>query len=253
MPIDSMLSLSAWQPFVFVLTRILGAFIFVPIPGVKSAPPLMASAITLAMYPAWPHMPESMNLAVMVRGILSEAAFGLGAGLVVAFVMDMFLIAAQLLSAQAGFSYASTIDPTTQADSNVLQVLCQLIAGMLFFATGLDRQTLLAFAKGLSSHPPGTILLQADWGQDLIRLGSGMFSTAFRMVLPVLALLLMVDLCMGLLGRLNAQLQLITLAFPVKTLGTLPLLAWSVLLFPRATAGFIENAFAVLRKITGSG
>jgi flagellar biosynthesis protein FliR len=38
---------------------------------------------------------------------------------------------------------------------------------------------------------------------------------------------------LALLARLNSQLQLITLAFPIKMLVSLGLLAWLLLVFPR--------------------
>ena len=49
-------------------------------------------------------------------------------------------MAAQILSLNAGFSFAQTIDPTTQAQSGVLVVFAQLAGGMVFLALGLDRR-----------------------------------------------------------------------------------------------------------------
>ena len=49
-----------------------------------------------------------------------------------------------------------------------------------------------------------------------IRLGATLFSVGMRLALPVVALLVMVDVALALLGRINAQLQLLTLAFPAK-------------------------------------
>ena len=54
--------------------------------------------------------------------------------------------------AQAGYAYASTIDPNTEADSGVLLVFAQLMAGMLFFALGLDREVLRLFAQSLDKR-----------------------------------------------------------------------------------------------------
>ena len=48
-----------------------------------------------------------------------------------------------------------------------------------------------------------------------------MFSVGLRLALPVVALLVMVDVALALLGRLNPQLQLLSLAFPVKMLTAL--------------------------------
>jgi flagellar biosynthetic protein FliR len=75
---------------------------------------------------------------------------------------------------------------------------------------------------------------------QVLRVGSAMFSTGFRLALPVIAVLTMVDISLALLGRVNAQLQLLTIAFPVKMIVALMLLGWLALLLPvlfRAGAG----------------
>ncbi len=54
-----------------------------------------------------------------------------------------------------------------------------------------------------------------------------------RLALPVVALLVMVDVALALMGRLNAQLQLLSLAFPAKMLTALLVLSWVAALFPR--------------------
>ena len=56
----------------------------------------------------------------IVAGLAGEAALGLAIGLALAIVLEVFQMAAQVVSLQAGFGYASTIDPTSGADSTVL-------------------------------------------------------------------------------------------------------------------------------------
>jgi flagellar biosynthesis protein FliR len=76
-----------------------------------------------------------------------------------------------------------------------------------------------------------------------------MFSTGLRLVLPLLALLLIVDISLALLGRLNSQLQLITLAFPIKMLVSLGLLAWLVLVFPQVLAQAATPIMRMVRQL----
>ena len=52
--------------------------------------------------------------------------------------------------------------------------------------------------------------------EELIRLGATIFSTGLRLALPVAGMLLLVDLALALVGRINAQVQMITIAFPLK-------------------------------------
>jgi flagellar biosynthesis protein FliR len=64
-------------------------------------------------------------------------------------------------------------------------------------------------------------------------------------------MLLLVDVALALLGRINSQLQLLTLAFPVKMLAALALLAWIAALFPRVYRGAAVEALGTLRAILG--
>src|SRR6476619_5604388 len=121
MPASLTVSLSTVFGFLLVLTRVGGAFVFLPLPGVKDGPQaarvVLAVALTFSLYPIWPP-PDVAGLSPgpMAGFLLSEAAFGITAGLAVAFLAEAFLFAAQVIGMQAGFTYASTVDPTTQAD-----------------------------------------------------------------------------------------------------------------------------------------
>jgi len=224
--------------FLLVLSRVGGIFIFVPLPGIQSGPEavriVLAMSFTLALFSRWPaHLTRTPDIAELLGWILAEAGLGLAVGLVVAVVSEAFQMGAQILSLQAGYSFASTIDPSTHADSTVLVVISQLLAGLLFFATGLDRRILIVFSQSLETYPPGSFSVPVTFADRIVPLGASIFSTGFRLVLPIVALLLMVDIGLALLGRLNSHLQLLTLAFPAKMLLGIGLLAWIVVLFPK--------------------
>ena len=87
--------------------------------------------------------------------------------------------------------------------------------------------------------------------QTLIRLGSSLFSTGVRLALPVVALLLMVDVSLALMGRLNAQLQLLAVAFPAKMLTALVVLSWVAALYPRIMQQLGGLAWATARQMLG--
>jgi flagellar biosynthetic protein FliR len=239
------LALPALYGFLLVLARVAGALVFVPLPGINAGPEparvVLALGFAVALFPAWPVVamtePGFGQLAVW---LLAEAAFGLTVGVAVSFLIEGLLVACQVIGLQAGYSYASTIDPATQADSNVLQVFAQLMASLLFFSLGLDRQIIRVLVKSLEVYPPGSYLVKLSSAEALLRLGGDMFSTGLRLAMPVLALLVLVDIALALMGRIHAQLQLLMLAFPVKMLAALTLLAaLSVVFLPvyRASAG----------------
>src|SRR5215472_233805 len=139
MPVILTLTAGTLYAFVLVLARVAGALVFVPLPGVKAAPEparaALALGFTLALYGQWPAVDSSaVTGGLLVSWALVEAALGIGMGIAVAIVLEAFTLAAQVLGLQAGYAYASTIDPNTEADSGILLVFAQLIAGTLFFA-----------------------------------------------------------------------------------------------------------------------
>ena len=252
---DLALPASTLYAFALVLARMSGLFIFLPLPGVSNGPAparvVLSLAATLTLASRWPVVPSPSGVGQLFGWMLAELALGLCVGLAVSFLIEAFLMATQLVSVQAGFSYASTVDPTTLADSTVLIVIAQLGAALLFFATGLDRQVLVTLANSLQAHPPGTFELARPNVEALLSLGSGVFTTGFRLVLPLLTLLFLVDISLGLLGRLNAQLQVLTLALPLKLLLALAVLSWSVLLFPPVFTRLSGTIFGVLHRVLG--
>ncbi len=181
--------------------------------------------------------------------MLAEAAMGLAVGLAVAFLIEGFQMGAQIISLQAGYSFASTIDPTSGADSTVLIMIAQTTAGLLFFATGMDRLILRAFADSLTAHPPGHFAISVPMVTRMIQAGSSIFTTGLRLVLPLLALLLMVEISLALLTRLNSQLQLMQISMPLKMLLSLTLLGWLLLIFPQVFAQSANRAMQLVNSL----
>lgn len=246
------LSLETLFGFLLVLARIGGAMVFLPLPGMSAGPQPARVVLTLgfsfALFPLWPAVAApDLTVGHLAVWLLAEAAFGITVGLAVAFLIETLLITVQTFGVQAGYAYASTIDPATQADSSVLLVFAQLSGGLLFFALGLDHQVLQVFARSLTAYPPGAFVLTASCAETVIHLGSVMFSTGMRLALPVVALLLLVDIALALMGRMHAQLQLLTLAFPVKMLAALVFFAIVMTFFLpvfRATAEHTLSSLA---------
>ena len=226
------LSTATLLGFLVTLARIGGVFVFLPLPGMKSGTELarivLSVSVTMALFPHWPKVSAEGSAGLLAVWMISEAALGIGIGLAVAFVTEAVLVAAQTLSLQAGYGFASMVDPNTQADSGILVIFAQLAAGLLFFGMGLDREVLRIFARSLDIMPAGSFVLSRGMGERLLSAGAAMFSTGVRLAMPVIA----VDISLALLGRVNAQLQLLTIAFPIKMMLALTVFGWILILLP---------------------
>lgn len=228
----------------------------IPIPGFSAGPDvsrvLLAGALTIVLFPTWPAVPAGPLAPGRLLGwIGSEAAFGLTIGVAVALLLEGVQLAAQMIGLQAGYSFASTIDPSTQADTTALQLMAQLLAGLLFFALGLDRQIVSGLARSLRSVPPGGYLVDRPMAEAIARLGAGIFSIGLRLAFPVLALMLLLNIAFAVLGRLHAQLQLHSLEFTIKMLVALTFLASVLSQYPAVFERSAETTWAALARLWG--
>jgi flagellar biosynthetic protein FliR len=250
---ELVVSISTLLGFLLTLVRVSGVFIFVPLPGINSvlspARVMLSMGITLALFPEWPRIAAAPSAGLFFWWIMAEAALGLGIGLTVAFVSESLGIGAQLMGVPAGFGFAATIDPNTQADSTVLVIFSQLASGLLFFATGIDRDVLRVFARSLETWPAGTFELTRGAAEQVLSLGANMISTGFRLALPMIAVLMMVDISLALLGRINAQLHLASIAFPLKMMIGIVLLGWLTLLLPTLFRTGMNASFNAMRVL----
>jgi flagellar biosynthesis protein FliR len=224
--------------FLLVLTRVSGFLVFLPLPVLRAAPEsmriLLSILVTVSLFPVWPVLASSeVPFGQLVVWAISELGFGLTVGLAVAFLTEGFQMAAQSIGLQAGYGYASTIDPTSEADSSVLGVLTMLFTSMLIFTLGIDHQLIRVLAASFTRFPAGSWTPSLQSMDGVLRLGGGMISTGLRLAFPVIALLLLIDVSLGLLGRIQQQLQLLSLAFPAKMLAALALLTILAPALPR--------------------
>ncbi|MFL6451202.1 MAG: flagellar biosynthetic protein FliR [Bryobacteraceae bacterium] len=251
---DLTLSASILLGFALVLSRMAGVFVFIPLPSQDAGPGVariaIALACTLALFPRWPAVDAaSTSIGLMALWMISELALGTAIGLMVSFISESMTFGAQLLGLQAGYGYASVVDPTTQADSNVLPVLVQLTAGLLFFTTGLYRYVIAAFVASLDAYPPGNFVLNRQFATTVVQLGSNVFSVGLRLALPVVALLLMTDLALAVIGRISSQLQMGNNAFPLKMLLTLFTLVTTLALAPSLYESFSAKVFETIQNV----
>lgn len=247
------LPLSTLYAFLLVLARVGGFVTFLPVPGFRAAPDSikigLALVITFALFPVWPMLPNAEpSLGQLVAWAFLEAGFGLVTGLAISFLMEAFQIAMQAAAMHAGYGFATTIDPTSEADSGVLQAMAALFCGILFFSTGLDHQLIRILAASLVRFPAGSWAPSTASMDGIVRLGSDMFSVGLRVALPVIALLILIDFALALLGRVQQSLQLLSLAFPAKMAAALALLAVLAPVIPKMFSAAAQHTLEVLWK-----
>jgi flagellar biosynthetic protein FliR len=249
--------------FLFTLARISSVFAFLPLTafrGTSDTPKIVLSmALTVMLWPEWrsaprlPNVSHDFGIGPLAAGLAGEAALGFAIGLVLAIVLEIFQIAAQVISLQAGFGFASTIDPNGGADSTVLLSLAQITAGLLFFATGADRLLVRALADSLRLCPPESFAVQRNWAEALVRLSASIFGSGLRLAAPVVALLMLADFSLAVLGRVQTQIHLVSLTMPAKLAASMLLLSATLAFQPKFFSAAMMQGIRLIEGMLRTG
>lgn len=237
--------------------RVAGFVFLAPIPYLRAAPVQMKIGLSVLLaflllpgHRAHSMIPETATLDRVAMAMAGECLLGLAvsltAALLLGVVLEVFVLASRLVGLNAGFGYVSTVDPNTQADSGILDVMGGLLAALVIVTAGLDRPVLLLLSRALEiPHWPD--LNSATRAAGYL-LGEA-WTAGVRLALPVIVLLLVIDLLLALGSKFQAQLQLITLSFPMKILGGLGMLAVGLSLWPEFLIRVMQDALAVLARL----
>ncbi len=254
MPIRVHFGFEAIVAFLLTVTRVGSALFLIPMPGFKDMAAVikvgLVAGISFCLFPIWPSVHiDSLSGGQFTMAILAETAAGLLIGLAVAFLHEAFQFAAQAVSIQSGFSFASIFDPGSKADIGVFLMMTQLTTGLLFFVFGVHHQLFRLLARSFEVFSFNGSNLQKASVETILTLGGSMFATGLKLGLPLVVLLLLVEFALALLSRLHAQLHLIMLSFPAKTALSLVFLAVMIARWPALYQQMAHRVFELLSRL----
>jgi len=242
--------------YMLLLARTAGLIGFAPVPGFRQIPAqpkiVLVLGLTALMAPSaltrtGPEVLAGPAPVWVLAGLLAaEASFGIAIGAVLGLMLEAFGLAAQILGFQAGYSYINMVDPTTQVDASVMNVLLTLLGGLLFFGLNLHLHLVRIVYMSLERWPLGAFAARPGGAMAVVEFGGVVFAVAVRLAFPVVAVLLLIDLTLGLLNQINSRLQLLTLAFPAKIVASAALLYPVLLTAPRLFNGIAGKTFELI-------
>lgn len=224
-------------PFILVLVRTAGIFVYTPVFATPEVPfevrGILAMALSIVLYPfAYPYLPSAPAWGAFLLATLDGLVVGVLLGLIVSLYHTTFLMAGQFYSLQIGFGIVNVIDPLSQETVPILGQAKSLFAILVFLSIGghhlliesLARSFLLVPALSLASAGP---LFHAT----LAGIGV-LFDLGLRISAPIVGTIFLVELVLGILSRAAPQMNVLVIGFQVKILVGLFLLIalWPVIL-----------------------
>jgi len=156
--------------------------------------------------------------------LAGEALVGLALGLTAGMVFHALRIAGQLMGIQIGFAVAELLD-LSGVQNTVVAELFFFLSVIFFFSIDGHHAVLAALVKSFELIPLTGGVVKGSMVLTVAHFIGGMFATALKLAAPVLAVMVVVDLSLGLMVRMVPQINVFMLGFPLKVAAGLVILA----------------------------
>ncbi len=243
-------------PFLLVLFRVLGLFIFVPglnntaIPG--NVKVLLGLVIAVCI---WPVVPKPASLPegwiALSMAVISEMGVGLLIGLMVSLVFSGVQMGAHMLSQQMALSLAAAYDPGFEGQSTVVEQFAFWLALTVFFAIGGHRELVAAIIQsyrtvpmGQAGDPAGMLAVAVGCAESSVHL-------AARVGSPALVAFLLAALASGFIARSMPQLNFMSVGLALNLLVGFGMILVGLASWALVTHQAWERLFDLLGRVFG--
>jgi flagellar biosynthetic protein FliR len=214
----------AWiTPLLWPFLRALALFSSLPLLGTRVVPVrvriALAALVALAAQASLPTMPPvALDSWLAFMLVVQQLLIGISLGFAVRLVFAAIELAGEIVGLQMGLNFAGFFDPMTASQTTATSRFFGAIVGWLFIVINGHLLIIAALVNSFNAFPvsgePFAFLRQAlphEWGAMI-------FSTGLWIALPMVAMLTFVNLVLGVISRVAAQINVFAIGFPI-TLG----------------------------------
>ena len=229
--------LMAWlTPVLWPFLRVLALFSAMPVLGQRNVPIRVRIALSFFIAlgvagtaTAGPDVPLDSPAAILL--VVQQVLSGLSLGFAVRIIFTAIEFAGEIIGLQMGLNFAGFFDPATAQQATATSSFFSTMVAFLFIAMNGHLLVIEAVCQSLVAFPvspePFAFLHAVrpeTWGTEIFRLG-------LWIALPLIAMLLFINMMLGIIARVAPQISIFSVGFPI-TLGvgligvmfTLPLL-----------------------------
>jgi flagellar biosynthetic protein FliR len=217
--------LLAWSnPLLWPLLRALALFSAMPVLGMRSGVPVrvrvgLALLIAVASQASLPAMPVlRLDGPEAFLAVVQQIVVGVALGFAVRIVFAAVEFAGELVGLQMGLNFAGFFDPASGGQATATSRFFGTTVAFLFVVINGHLLVVAALVQSFHAFPVGgeplallRMLRPERWGAEIFALG-------LWIALPLVAMLLFVNLVLGIISRVAQQMNIFAIGFPI-TLG----------------------------------
>jgi flagellar biosynthetic protein FliR len=174
----------------------------------------------LALFGAMPlfaqrGVPMRLRAAQAVLVVVQQLLIGLSLGFAARVVFAAIELAGELVGLQMGLNFAGFFDPATGGQATAVSRFYGVSVSWLFIVINGHLLLIAAVVQSFQAFPVGpepfAFLRSVQpqvWGAEIFRLG-------LWIALPMIAMLIFVNLVLGIVSRVAQQMNVFTIGFPI--------------------------------------
>jgi flagellar biosynthetic protein FliR len=211
----------AWiTPLLWPFLRVLALFSALPVFAQRGVPArvrvALAFLIAVCAQATLPTMPLiALDSAPAILAIIQQVLIGVSLGFAVRIVFAAVEFAGELIGLQMGLNFSGFFNPMTGGEATAVSRFFSIAVSWLFIVTGGHLLLIGAVIQSFQVFPVGPepfAFLRAVqpqvWGAEVFRLG-------LWIALPMIAMLLFVNLVLGIISRVAQQMNIFSIGFPI--------------------------------------
>lgn len=156
------------------------------------------------------------NNYMLVFYAVSEVMTGLILGYITNLIFQVAKFAGGWMDLHAGFSMVSVFDPATKMSSTLLGNLSYFIGIVFFFIIGGQRLVIKLIVESIEIVPLGRTIVYQETTMDVINTIIQYFMLGVKIAIPVVIIIVITDICLGLISRTIPTIPVMILGMPIK-------------------------------------
>lgn len=213
--------LLAWvTPVLWPFLRVLALFQAMPVLGQRLVPMRVRVALAFlvavcASGVAPPIQPVALDSAPAVLLVVQQLLIGLSLGFAVRIVFATVEFAGEIAGLQMGMNFAGFFDPLTATQSTAVSRFFGTLVAFLFIVVNGHLTVIAAVVQSLVVFPVGpepfaflTQTLPHQWGAEVFKMG-------LWIALPLIAIMMFVNVMLGVISRVAPQTHIFSIGFPI--------------------------------------
>lgn len=212
--------LSKWEIFLLIFIRISGIFIFSPFFSSKNVPNIVKIGFTFMFSIIVINVLDinSLNLkeANYVVLVIKELSIGLIIGFISYVFFSTFYVLGQIIDMETGFAMVNVFDPQFNTQIPVMGNFYYIMSFLIFLTINGHHLLIKALMDSYKLAPIGKFTIDKNIAFFMADIVSKSFSIGFRLSIPVITTILLIDILMGVLSRTMPQMNVFVVGMPLK-------------------------------------